>query len=877
MFGRGKRSHRDFGEELQAHLRLEADRLRETGMSEEEALAAARRNVGNMTRIQERFYEAHRWLWLNDLFQDVRYGLRQSRRNAGFTAVAIVTLALGIGANTGIFSLVDTVLLKTLPVKNPQRLVIIKLPDPRGGYNGIPYPTFEYFSNHNRVLSGIFASSIPEHLDMTINGRAELVNGQIVSGGYYSALGVNAVIGRTITPDDDAPGAPPVAMISYEYWKQRFGANPDVIGKSIEINGAPFTVIGVTPPGFFGLMAGFSPEVTASINMLSLLMGDGTLLNDRSTWGVEMVGGRLKPGVTLEQARADLGLLFSQTLKTAQQRKEMRIEVAPGSRGLPVVRKHFAAPLVILMVAVGLVLLIACANVANLLLARGAVRRKEIAMRLALGARRTRLVRQLLTESVLLATLGGAVGLAFAVWVTHFLLAVISSAGLPLSLSAPLDGRVLGFTALVALATGVLFGLVPAIRTTQVSLTPDLNAGPGLAGGTRGKLGLGRGLVVSQIAGSLLLMVGVGLFVRTLWDLQDVHPGFNVENVLLFTVEPHLVGYKGARLTNLYKELLENIQGLPGVRSVSASRLAPFTPAGPDATISISSHAPLPDENRTVQESFVGPNFFQAMGMPLLLGRRFSFQDAEGGPRVAVINQTAALRYFGNRNPIGVRFNLSQRKGPIQVIGVVKDAKYYSLREAATAMVFLPLFQFSPDAQRVTFEVRTAVSPRSMVAAARHRIEATDRNLPMMDVKTLTEQIDQSLMPVRLIATLSSLFALLALLLACVGLYGIMAYAVERRTHEIGIRMALGAEKRDVLRLVVGQGTFLTLTGVGIGLLGALGLMKFLSSLLYGVKPTDPLTFIAASLILVAVGLLACYAPARRATKVDPMVALRYE
>ncbi len=467
--------------------------------------------------------------------------------------------------------------------------------------------------------------------------------------------------------------------------------------------------------------------------------------------------------------------------------------------------------------------------------------------------------------------------MAFAVWVTHFLLAVISSAGLPISLSAPLDSRVLGFAALVALATGVLFGLVPAIRATQVNLTPDLNAVPGMARGTRGKLGLARALVVSQIAGSLLLMVGVGLFVRTLRDLREVHPGFNPEHVLLFTVEPHLVGYKGVRLASLYKELLESIQGLPGVRSVSASRFAPFTPAGPDATISISSHAPLPDENRTVQESFVGPNFFQAMGMPLLLGRGFTFQDAESGPRVAVINQAAALRHFGKGNPIGVRFNLSHRKGPIQVIGVVKDAKYHSLRELATATVFLPLLQFSPDAQRVTFEVRTAMSPQSVAAVVHQRIERIDQNLAMMDVKSLTDQIDQSLMPVRLIATLSGPFALLALLLACVGLYGIMAYSVARRTHEIGIRLALGAEKRDVLRLVVGQGAFVTLMGVGIGLLGALGLTRFLSSLLYGVKPTDPVTFIAASLILTAIGLLACYVPARRATKVDPMVALRYE
>jgi macrolide transport system ATP-binding/permease protein len=554
----------------------------------------------------------------------------------------------------------------------------------------------------------------------------------------------------------------------------------------------------------------------------------------------------------------------------------MRIELAPGSRGLPVIREHFAAPLVVLMVLVGLVLLIACANVANLLLARATVRRKEIAMRLALGAGRARLVRQLLCESVLLATLGGAVGLTFAVWVTHFLLAVISSTGLPISLSAPLDLRVLGFTALVALGTGVLFGFVPAIRATQINLTSDLNAGPGVGAGTRRKPGLGNALVVAQIAASLILMVGVGLFVRTLWALQDVYPGFNVEHVLLFTVEPHLVGYRGARLTNLYKELLESIRELPGVRSVSASRFAPLAPAGADASISIPGHAPWPDENRTVQESIVAPHFFRAMGMPLLFGRHFSFQDAEGRPRVAVINQTAAHRYFGKGSPIGARFNLSQWKGPLQVIGVVKDAKYHSLRESAAPMVFLPLFQFSPDAQRLTFEVRTAVSPQSIAAVLQKRVEAIDRNLTMMDTKSLTEQVDQSLMPARLIATLSGLFAVLAMLLACIGLYGIMAYSVARRVHEIGIRMALGARRLDVLKHIVGHGFRLTLIGVGIGVGGALALTRFLSSMLYGVRPNDPLTFTAVSLILAAVVLSACYIPARRAAKIDPMVALRH-
>jgi predicted permease len=876
LFRRRQADH-ELDEELREHVKRKTEENIAAGMTAEEARRQALLEMGGIEKRKEECRDARRVRWVQDLLQDLPYALRMLRRSPGFTAAAVLTLALGIGANTAIFSVVNSVLLETLPVKDPQRLVIIRLPGPHGGYDGIPYATFEYFRDHNNVLSDTYASCVPEHLDVGINGQAELASGQVVSGSYYSSLGVSTVLGRTITSGDDAPGSPPVAVLGYRYWKQRFRADPSVLGKNIKINGADFTVVGVTPPGFFGLMAGFSPDVTASMSMLPRLMADGSVPNDMQTWNVETVGGRLKRDVTLEQARADLDVLFHQRVGVGHQHDNPKIEVIRGSRGLPIVRNLFAQPLIVLMAAVGLVLLISCANVANLLLARGTARRKEIAMRLALGASRQRLIRQLLTESVLLALFGGALGLAFAVWVTHLLLTIISGAGLPVSITAQIDSRVLGFTCLAALLTGVLFGLVPAIRATRINLIPDLKPGP--TTGTKRQVGLdlGQVMVVSQIAVALLLLVGVGLLVRTLRDLQDVHPGFDAEHVLLFTVEPHLVGYKDARLTELYQDLLESVQSLPGVRAVSASRFTPLTPGSVTETISTSGHAQPTGENPTVQESFVGPNFFQAMGVPLLFGRDFTLQDAEGAPQVALVNEAAALRYFQNRNPIGADFTLSERKGSIHVIGVVKDAKYRSLREPTTAMVFLPLLQFSPEAQRLTFEVRTAASPGTTAAAVRQRIEEIDRNLAMIDVKTLTEQIGQTLMPERLVTTLSSLFALLALVLACVGLYGVMSYAMRRKTNEIGIRLALGAQRADILCLVLGQGFKLTVIGVVLGIAGALGLTRFLSSLLYGVGTTDPLTFTAVSLILVGAALLASYIPARRAMRVDPMVALRYE
>jgi predicted permease len=874
---RRKRMMEDLDQDVRDFIEREIQDNIERGMRPEEARYAALRKFGNVTRVKEDTWEVWTFGCLEQLWQDIRYGLRALRKSPGFAAVAVLTLALGIGANTAIFSLVDVVLLKTLPVKNPTQLVLVQCPDGHGNHFGFSYPTYAYFRDHNSAFSGVFASEQLERLEVSVDGQPELTSGEIVSGNYYSTLGVNAIVGRTISQNDDRiAGKDAVAVISYAYWKRRFGLKNDVVGRAIAIDGAPFTIIGVTPPEFFGLMVGADPDITVPMMMEAQVIPGESLLTDRSTWWLD-VGGRLQPGVSAAQAQANLDLLFQQTL-VPEDRGELRIDLAPGYRGHSQFREQLSQPLFVLMAMVGLILLIACANVANLLLARAMARRKEVALRIALGAGRSRLIRQLLTESVLLAAVGGAAGLLMALWVSRFLLALVSSGPIPIFVHLPFGAEVFGFAIAVSFLTAALFGLAPAFRATRVDLTPQLKASTEGEGGGGHQFGLGKALVVSQVAFSLLLLAGATLFVRTLWNLKDLYPGFKPDHLLLFSMEPTLVGYKGARLENLYREVLERIQGYPGVHAVSISRFGELTPGRWEPRISIAGYIPRKNEQDSVQVNLVGPKFFQTMEMPLLLGRDFTSQDGETAPKVAVINEAMAHYYFGRVNPIGRDFSLSGISGHIEISGVARDAKYHSLREETPRMCFLPFLQVPPSMlERMTFEVRTAPSRGSVIAAIRRTVRSMDRNLPIFDVKTVAEQAYESLFRERLVATLSVAFALLALALASVGLYGIMAYSVARRTNEIGIRMALGAQKVQVLKLVVGQGMRLVWIGMGIGIFAALGLTRFLSSLLYGVKPTDPLALAVVSFILIGVALLACYVPARRATTIDPMVALRHE
>ena len=860
-----------------------------------------RTKLGLLRRSMGSFWDA---LWFQprrleeEMFQDLRFGMRMLGKNPVFTTVAVMSLALGIGANTAIFSLVNAVLLKKLPVKNPDELVLLhwvsgkKYPakaisgnmDMRGDQSSstsFSYPAFEQFRDHNEALSDLFAFTDAGRLNVSVDGQAELVSGQLVSGGYFDGLGVSTILGRAITAEDDrVSSAEPVAVISYAYWQRRFARDPAAVGKTIYINNSPFTITGVTPPEFSGtLQVGSSPDLSVPMAAQPLVMTEGPLFDQASYWWLQIMG-RLKPGLTEQQARASLDPLFQQSVAESQATSEektatARLEITSGSRGLSEVREEFSAPLFILMAVVGLVLAIACANIANLLLARAATRQKEIAVRLALGASRLRLIRQLLTESVLLAIIGGALGSLFAYWGKDLLLMLLPEESMRFSLDLSMNARVLGFTAAVSVLTGILFGFAPALRATRVDLTPALK--DNARSMSKGKSRLGKALLVAQVAMSLLLLIGAGLFVRTLQNLENVELGFNRENVLLFKVDPTLNGYKGPRLVNLYKQITERIEAIPGVRSTSLSSHALISNSASIMSVEAEGYTPHPGEDTTAYAQAIGDNFFNTMEIPLLMGRGFNSRDDENAPKVAVINETMARTYFSSDNPIGKRFRVKAFKAQVEVVGMVRDAKYSSVRRKTPPAFYIPYLQRATGLGQMSFEVRTEGNPTEMVTAIRQVVQEVDKNLPLFDVKTQSEQVNATLAQERLFARLSSFFGLLALMLACIGLYGLMSYAVARRTHEIGIRMALGAKGGDVLWMVMREILTLVLIGIAIGLPAALAAMQLISSMLFGLTATDPLTICVATLFMIAVAAFAGYLPARRASRVDPMVALRYE
>jgi predicted permease len=852
---------------------------------------------------------------MTSFWQDLRYGAQMLVKHPAFTAVAVLTLALGVGANTALFSVVDAVLLKKLPVKDPDRLVLFKASWNRekfgpGGFNGsnqldrttgltvgtsFPTETLTRLRQEQSVLSDVFAFA-PLEVNLNAGGQAEVVTGQVVSGNYYSALGVPALLGRPINEADDNAGATAVAVLSHRFWTNRFGSDPSIIGKQVNINNVAFTIAGVTPPDFSGTsQVGSSTDVSIPLAWEPQISGERSNTRGAGIWWLRLMG-RLQPGATIAQAEAALAGPFQQSvlehramrqariqtqLRTLDPKDLPRLGVDSGSQGEMNARRGFVKPLRLLAWVVGVVLLISCANVANLLLVRASSRKKEIAVRLALGASRGRLVRQLLTESVLLAAVGGALGTLFALWIKDGLLLVTEWGGRDMNALHPqLDLRVLGFTLGLSFLTGVIFGILPALRATDLDLTPALKD-TGRSSSAVGRSWLSKSLVVVQVSLSVLLLIGAGLLIRTLRNLQHVETGFNANNLLLFDVDPSLLNYKEDKLATLYQQAFNRVEAVPGVRSVTFSRHALLS-WGATTTSVFVPNVLGPDgkpKDFDTKLHIVRENFLSTMEIPLLIGRNLTERDDAHAPLVAVVNQSFAKAHFPNENPIGKRFGFEQNKaGEIEIVGVAGDAKYTSQRDEVEPTVYQSWRQ-SPT-EIATFEVRTTGDPKSFVAAVREAMHEVDSNLPLSNIRTQIEQADETLTMERMFAKLLTLFGLIAQQLAAIGLYGVMAYAVSQRTHEIGIRMALGADRRSVLMMVVRQGMILTVIGIAIGLGAAYVLTKYvesLTSMLFGVEARDPWTFAVTTVLLVAVALIACLVPARRATRVNPLTALRYE
>jgi len=862
---------------------------------------------------------------LTDLRRDVHYAFRVLAKSPGFTTIAVLTLALGIGANTAIFSLIDAVMLRSLPVRDPQRLVVLQWSahhEPKT-HNHLSYgdcrtdfgdanstgcslskPFVEDVRSKTNVFSGLAAFASARPLNLSGNGPATQASTQYVSGDYFETLGVHAAVGRTIQVADDTVTAPAVAVLNYGYWQRAFGGDPSAIGKTIRLQNLPFTIVGVAEPRFVNLTPGKTFDLWIPLAQGPRLQSGWTpRMDDAGSWWMVVVA-RLKPGVTHAQAESAVSLLFFNALvdgdkPLSKAEDAPAIKLLPAETGLTGSRPQFSNPLYVLMLAVGIVLLIACANVAGLMLARATARQKEIAVRLAIGASRGRIARQILTESLTISAAGGLLGVAMAFWSARALLAFLTStSSRPTGFSADIDFRVLTFTAGASILTGILFGLVPALRSMRVEPTPALKEGgrssnSGQAGWA--SVNSGNALVVAQVALTVVVLVGAGLLVHTLKNLQSIDPGFDSNNVLNFHVDPTLSGYKGDRLGQLFRELRDRFSAIPGVLSVSYSH-SPLL-SGSLMVKGFHLHG-KPDEQQSDADFLnVGPGFFETMRMPITLGRNFMSAEytmaaSEAGSRcsnasisqvpvAAVVNESFVRTYFPRRNPIGQRFgggddpeddNPNQCKDPgWQIVGLVHDAKYNDLRREVH-----PTF-YVPSAEDGTFELRTAGDPTMAVSAVRDVLRRSGFDLPLFDIKTESQQIDELLFQERLIARFSSVFGLLALLLACIGLYGLLSNEVARRTHEIGIRMALGAQSGDVLRSVVGLGIVLTLMGAAIGTVASLGVTRLLGSMLYDVKPNDPMTLVGVTALLLVVALAACYIPARRATRVDPLVALRYE
>jgi predicted permease len=890
-------------EELEFHLEEEAGELQGQGLASEAARQAARRELGNLALVQEDTRAAWTWTWLEQLAQDIRYALRTMAANKSFSALAVLSLALGIGANTAIFSFMDSILLRSLPVPDPQSLVMLgwhtprrafhgtslhdeSYTDPKGGYMGgiFAYPAFEVLQNNNSVFSSVFGYQGAGRLNLNFRGQADLVQVEYVSSGYFGGLGTQPATGRLIEPEDDRAGAPPVAVISYALSEHRFGGPANAPGQSILVNNLAFTVVGVTSAEFFGADPDTLPDVYVPMHANLLFQTDPEYpaaklyIDPNFDWVTIMA--RLRPGITVAQAQAALAGQFYEWGRAAK--PQVRPEEIPtlvvreGAGGLDSLRRRYSKPLYILLTLVSLILAIACANIANLLLARAVARKREIAVRMSMGAGRLRIIRQLLTESVLLALLGGALGVGFAVWGIRFLTLLLANGRENFTLRAELNWHVLVVVAALSLFAGVLFGLAPALQSTRVDLIPALKESRIGEVPLRGfrRLSLSRMLMASQMAITLLILVAAGLFARTLSNLASIELGFNPDNVLTFELNARQAGHKDPTIADFYDDLQRQFSTIPGVRAVSLSHQTLMGMGTSAANVGLPGG--LVKNSRILS---IGTGFFNTMQIPILLGRDIEERDRRGSPMVAVVNEQFARMSFGDRNALGQHLSFPRTcpKCDIEVVGISANSLYGSLKSKARPIVYLPFAQEARGrVDSMYFELRTTGNPLSFVRAVRDIVHRADERLPVSDVKTQRAWIDHSMDQEITFARLCSAFALLALGIACVGLYGTVSYNVARRTNEIGIRVALGMQRGRVVWMVLREVCMLTTVGVAISLPTSLVVSKVVESFLFEIKPNDPLTLAAAVVTLVTAAMLAGYLPARRASRIDPMTALRH-
>jgi putative ABC transport system permease protein len=870
----------ELDDELRFHLEKLIEQNVAAGMAPEAARHAAFRELGGMDQIKEECRDMRRVSHVEHFVQDVHYGFRQLRHNPGFATVTILTLALGIGANTTIFSLLSALLLTPLPGRDPGRLVTAYTSDYSGpAFGASSYPDYLDFRSGSGAFESLAACGTKPFL-LTSGSRSDRILVSLVSDNFFDTLGLGAAYGRTILRDEVEPGRGRVIVVGDALWRGRFGADPALVGRSVALNGKPFTVVGIGPPGFTGLVRGVRIDAFVPITMDPVLTGDS--LESRGSRGLFLIG-RLRRGVAVDEARSELAVVAARLHAehpeqwTDRRGAPRRVSVLPedASRVLPMIRGPVSAFLGVLSAAVGLVLLIACSNIASLLLARGTARRREIAVRLALGARRSQLVRMLLTESLLLSLIAGALGVALAMVAVSLILALHPPLPFSLALGLDVDRRVLLFALLVSLATGVAFGILPALRASRTRPFAALKAGEGPA--RRRAISLRDALVVAQVAGSLVLLVGAALLLRSLARAQAIDPGFDPQQALVFSLDLAAQGYDAERGAHLYSDLQDRLDAMPGVAAASFSTSLPLSLGTERRSFRAVGYEPGPGEDMEVASSFVGADYFETMRTALARGRGFTRRDAPGTPPVAVVNEAFVRRFWPGRSGLGEHLVIPWNGGDaeMEVIGVARDGKYGSLGEAPRPYVFYPHRQLYRSQMAVV--VRTSGDPRALVPEVRRQVAELDPSLAAYDVKTLEAHLGTALYPARAAAGLLALTGALALFLAAIGMYGVLSYLVSLRTHEIGVRMALGARRQDVVRLVVARGLHLALAGLMIGLPAAIGAAHLLAFLLYGTSPRDPIIIASVMGLLLGVAVASAWAPARRAASVEPMVALRDE